>query len=99
MKHFQGTSLLGCGLLLITMGITPGALPGQTTERTPQQNTNSPAPAAPSASSPDPSTPVSPDAECWRLDLPLEQIGNAVRSIDSSIDRAALDRAVQQGLG
>jgi serine protease Do len=33
-----------------------------------------------------------------RLDLPLEQIGNAVRSIDSTIDRAELDRAVQQEL-
>ena len=34
MEHFQGTSLVGCGLLLLTMGITPGALLGQTTERT-----------------------------------------------------------------
>ena len=95
MKHFQGSSPLGCCLLLLTMGITPGALPGQTTERPPQQNTNSPAPVAPSASTPTLTMP----AECWRLDLPLEQIGNAVRSIDSSINRAEIDRAVQQELG
>jgi serine protease Do len=99
MKHFHGTSLLGCVLLLITIGITPGALPGQTTERTPQQTANSPAPAAPSASSQTPATPVAPDAGCWKLELPLEQIGNAVRSIDSTIDRAEIERAVQQELG
>jgi S1-C subfamily serine protease len=98
MKHFQGTNLVGWSLLLLTMGITPGALPGQTTERTPQQNTNSPAPTAPSASTPIPTAPVAPDAECSRLELPLEQIGNAVRSIDSTIDRAEIDRAVQREL-
>jgi S1-C subfamily serine protease len=102
MKHFQRTSLLGCGLLLLTMGITPGTLPGQTTELAPQRNTNSAAPSAPAASTATPSTPVAPalpDNEgCLRLDLPLEQIGNAVRSIDSTIDRAELDRAVQQEL-
>jgi serine protease Do len=99
MKHFQGTSLVGCGLLLIAMGVTPGALPGQTTESSPKLTTNSPAPAAPSASSQTPTTPVAPDPGCWRLELPLEQIGNAVRSIDSRIDRAEIDRAVQQELG
>jgi S1-C subfamily serine protease len=99
MKHFQGTSLVGCGLLLIAMGVTPGALPGQTTESSPKLTTKSPAPAAPSASSQTPTTPVAPDPGCWRLELPLEQIGNAVRSIDSRIDRAEIDRAVQQELG
>jgi serine protease Do len=98
MKHCQGTNLVGWSLLLLTMGLTPGALPGQTTERTPQQTTNNPAPVAPSASSPTPTTPVAPDAGCWRLEVPLEQIGNAVRSIDSRIDRAEIDRAVQQEL-
>jgi serine protease Do len=106
MKHFQGTSLLGCGLLLLTMGMTAGAVPGQTaertSERTPQQNTNSSAPVAPSASTPTPTTSAAstlPDEEGrWRLELPLEQIDNAVRSIDSRIDRAEIDRAVQQEL-
>ncbi len=106
MEHFQGTSLVGCGLLLLTMGITPGALLGQTTERTPertsQQSTNSSAPAASSTSAPTPTTPVVPglpdEVGCWRLVLPLEQIGNAVRSIGSTIDRAEIDRAVQQEL-
>src|SRR5580704_11578233 len=106
MKHFQGTNLVGWSLLLLTMGMTPGALPGQTiertSERTPQQTTNSPAPVSPPASTPTPTTPVAPalpDEEgCWRLELPLEQIDSAVRSIDSTINRAEIDRAVQQGL-
>jgi len=99
MKHFHATSLVGCGLLLLTMGITPGALPGQTTERTPQQTTNSPVPVAPSGSTQTPTTPVAPDAGCLRVELPLEQIDNAVRSIDSRVDRAEIDRAVQKELG
>jgi serine protease Do len=98
MTHFQGTNLVGWSLLLLTMGMTPGALPGQTTERTPQQTTISPAPVAPSAPTPTPTTPVARDAGCWRLELPLEQIGNAVRSIGSPIDRADIGRAVQQEL-
>jgi S1-C subfamily serine protease len=98
MKHFRRTNPVGWSLLLLTMGLSPGALPGQTIERTPQQTTNNPAPVAPSASTPTPTTPVAPDAGCWRLELPLEQIGNAVRSIDSTIDRAEIDRAVQQEL-
>src|SRR5271169_4817885 len=98
MRHIQGPSLVGWSLLLLMVGMTPTALAGQTTERTPQQTTNSPAPVAPSASTPTPTTPVAPEAGCWRLELPLEQIGNAVRSIDSTIDRAEIDRAVQQEL-
>jgi len=106
MRQFQGTSLVGWSLLLLTVGMTPGALPGQTLERisqrTSQQTTNNPAPAASSASAPTLTTPVAPalpDEEgCWRLELPLEQIGNAVRSIDSRIDRAEIDRTVQQEL-
>src|SRR5271156_1342820 len=110
MKHLPRTNLVGWSLLLLTMGMTPGALPGQTPEgtpegtpeRTPQQTTNSPAPVAPSAATPAPATPVapaSPDEEGgWRLELPLEQIGDAVRSIDSTMDRAEIDRAVQQEL-
>jgi S1-C subfamily serine protease len=98
MKHFQGTNLAGLAMLLAASGMAPAALPGQTTERTPKQTTNSPAPVAPSASTPTPAAPVAPDAGCWRLELPLEQIGDAVRSIDSTIDRADIDRAVQQEL-
>jgi len=98
MKHFEGTSLLGCGLLLITAGISARALSGQTTQRTPQQSTNIPAPAAPSASASTPTAPVAPDAGRVRPELPLEQIGEAVRSIDSTIDRAEIVRAVQQEL-
>jgi S1-C subfamily serine protease len=98
MKHFQGTSLLGLGLLLVTSGMAPAAFPGQSAEHTPQETAKSPAPAAPSVATPTPTTPVAPDEGCWRLELPLEQIGNAVRSINSRIDRAEIDRAVQQEL-
>ena len=102
MKHFPGTSLFGWSMLLVVVGMTADALPGQTMERAQQQTTNSPAPVAPSTSIPTPTTPVAPalsDEEgCWRLELPLEQIDNAVRSIDSRIDRAEIDRTVQQEL-
>jgi serine protease Do len=110
MWHFQGTNLVGWSLLLLTIGMTPGALPDQTIERTsertpertPQQTTSNPAPAAPSASAPTSATQVAPavpdEERCWRLELPLEQIGNAVRSIASRIDRAEIDRTVQQEL-
>jgi S1-C subfamily serine protease len=99
MRRFQGTSLLSCGLLLLTMGIITRALPGQTTERAPQKTTKSPAPPAPSASAPNPTSPLAPDSGCWRVDSTLEQIRNAVRSIDSTIDPAEIDRAVQEELG
>jgi len=102
MKHIQGTSLVGCGLLLLTMGFTASALPGQTTGRSSQQSTNSPAPAALSASAPTRTMPVAPalpdEDGCWRPELPLEQIGEAVRSIDSRIAQTEIDRAVQQEL-
>jgi C-terminal processing protease CtpA/Prc len=100
MKHIQRVNLVGWGLLLMTMGMTPGALPGQTMKCTAQQASKTPAPVAPSASTP--STPVAlaaPDEGCLHLNVPtavlLEQIGNAVRSTDSGIDPAAIERAVQ----
>jgi C-terminal processing protease CtpA/Prc len=111
MKHFQCTNLVGWVLLLVTMGMTQGALPGQTTERTPRQTTSqttsqssTPAPVAPSVSTPTLTTPVAPDSECLHVNVPsevvvpLEQIGDTVRSIDSTIDRAEIERAVQQEL-
>jgi len=91
-------NLVGWGLLLVMMGITPGALPGQT----PQQATKTPAPVAPSASTPTLTTPAAPEEGCLHgnvsLEVPVEQIGEAVRSIDSTINRAEIDRAVQQEL-
>jgi serine protease Do len=100
MKHFQCSNLVGWGLLLVTVGMTPGALPGQTTERAPQQTVNNPVPVAPYASTP--TTPVAPasadEKGCLHgnvsLEVPLEQIDQAVRSIDS----AEIERAVQQKL-
>jgi S1-C subfamily serine protease len=98
MKHYQGTKLVGWGLLLATIATMPGALPGQT----PQQATKTPAPAAPSAPTPTCSTPAAPEEECLPCNIlvavPLEQIGDAVRSIDNPIDRAEIERAVRQEL-
>src|SRR5271163_3811788 len=93
MKHFQCTNLVGWGLLFVTFGVTPGALPAQTAERAPQQTTNTPATSAST-----PTTAVAPDQGCLHLNLPVEQIGDAVRSIEGSLDRAAIDRAVRQAL-
>jgi S1-C subfamily serine protease len=105
MKHNQGTNLVGWGFLLAMIVMTPGALPGQTTERTAEQTSQNPALVLPSASTPalsTPAAPAAPDEGCLRANVfsavPLEQIGQAVRSIDSSIDRAEIARAVQQGL-
>jgi serine protease Do len=106
MKHFQPVNLVGWGLLLMTMGMTPGALPAQTTARTAQQTSQTPAPVAPSASTPvtpvAPTSTASPDEGCLHVNIspavPLEQIGDAVRSIDSTINRAEIERAVQQEL-
>src|SRR5271155_3141088 len=99
MKHFQRVNLVGWGLLLVTMTATPGGLPAQT----PQQTTKTPAPVAPSAStSATPVAPASADEGCLHVNIsssdPLEQIGDAVRSIDSTIDRAEIERAVRQEL-
>jgi serine protease Do len=105
MRHYQGRNLVGWGFLLATILVAPGALPGQTTERTTEQTAQNPAPVLPSASTPRLATPVAPasqDEGCLRANVfsavPLEQIGQAVRSIDSTIDRAEIERAVQQGL-
>jgi serine protease Do len=102
MKHFQRMNLVGWGLLLVTMGMTPGALPGQT----PQQATATPVPVAPSASTPTlttPAAPCLPDDEGRlhgkvSLEVPLEQMDEAVRSIDSRIDRVEIERSVQKEL-
>ena len=105
MKHYRGTDLVGWGFLFATIVMAAGALPGQTTERTAKQTSQNPAPVLPSASAPTFSTPVAPAAQdegCLGANVfsavPWEQIGQAVRSIDSTIDRAEMERAVQQEL-
>jgi serine protease Do len=104
MKHFRCSNLVAWRLLLVAMGMTPGALPGQTTVPAPQQTANTPAPVAPSAATPTARLALaSPDAEgCLHVNIPsevpLEQIGEAVRSIDNAVDRAEIERAVQQRL-
>jgi serine protease Do len=99
MKHCERSNLIGWGLLLVTMGMTPGALPGQATAAAPEQSTKTPAPIAQSAATPAPTTPTE---GCLRgnirLEVPLEQIDEALRSIDSTIGRPEIERAVPQAL-
>jgi serine protease Do len=80
-------------------------LQGQATERSARQPLQTPAPAVPSASTPTPAIPVAPgltDEGCLRVNVsaavPLEQISDSVRSIDSTINRTEIERAVQQQL-
>jgi hypothetical protein len=98
MTHCQRVNLVGWCLLLVTMLMAPGALPNQTTEHAPQQTAKTPAPATPSDSTLTLTTPVAPDAGCLHLNLPAEQIGDAMRSIDSTINRTEIERAVRQEL-
>jgi serine protease Do len=102
MTHFQRVNVVGLSLLLAMLLMTPGALPGQTTAVAPPQATKTPASVAPSALTPTLSTPAAAEEECLQgnisLEVPLEQIGDAVRSIDSTIDQAEIERAVRQEL-
>jgi serine protease Do len=98
MTHCQRVNLVGWCLLLVTMLMAPGALPNQTTEHAPQQTAKTPAPATPSDSTLTLTTPAAPDAGCLHLNLPPEQIGDAMRSIDSTINRTEIERAVRQEL-
>jgi serine protease Do len=91
MKHFQRSKLAGLGLLLTTtIAMTPGVLPAQTASQTSKQ------PVTPSVSTP--TTSVVPDAECLRFDLPLEQIDEAVRITQRTMERADINRAVERAL-
>jgi S1-C subfamily serine protease len=98
MTHCQRVNLVGWCLLLVTMLMTPGALPSQSTEHAPRQTAKTPAPASPSDSTLTLTTPAAPDAGCLHLNLPAEQIGDAMRSIDSTINRTEIERAVRQEL-
>jgi serine protease Do len=113
MKYLHCTNLVGWGLLLVTIGTTPGVLAAQSSDQkskdqiskdqAPKQSGTA-APAAPSSSTP--TTPVAPssadDEGCLRINtllaVPLEQIGEAVRITEGTLDRAEMERAVQQEL-
>jgi serine protease Do len=104
MKHLHCTNLVGWGLLLVTVGMAPGALSAQSSDQaskdqTPKQS-GAATQVAPSSSTP--KTPAGPDEGCVRVDttlaVPLEQIREAVRITEGTLDRAEIERAVQQEL-
>jgi serine protease Do len=80
MKLAQYLNLAGWGLLLLTFGLSPNALPGQT-----QNQTAKPPTAAPSAVSP--ITPNAADAGCANRNLSMEQMDDQLRNIDRGVNR------------
>ncbi|MFZ3331138.1 MAG: PDZ domain-containing protein [Candidatus Acidiferrales bacterium] len=80
MKRIARSNLAGWGLLLLAFALTPNALPGQT-----QHQAAKPAPSTPSAVGS--SMPSASDTECANSDLSVEQMEDAVRSIDSRVSR------------
>jgi serine protease Do len=84
MKLTAHSKFAGHGLLLLAFALGPNALPGQT-----QNQTAKPAPSTPSAVAP--STPTASDTECPNSDLSVEQMEDAVRSIDSRVNRELQD--------
>lgn len=80
MKRIAHSILAGGGPLLLAFALAPNALPGQT-----QNQTASPAPDNPTAVAR--SRPKVPDAQCPNSDLSVEQMKDAVRSIDSTVNR------------
>lgn len=80
MKLIAHWNPAGCSLLLLAFALCPNALPGQT-----QNQITKPAPAASSAVSP--ATTMVPDARCANSECSVEQMEDAVRSIDSMVSR------------
>jgi len=78
------SNLAGWGLLLLTFGLSPSALPGQT-QNQPQEQTAKPSSTAPSAASP--ATPHAPDEGCANRNLSMEQMEDQLRSIDRGVNR------------
>ena len=95
MKLIARLNLAGWGLLLFAFALTPNALPGQTQNQTAKPLATTPSAVAPSTSS-------IPDAQCANSDNSVEQMEDAVRSIDSRVNRelrenlAALSERVQK---
>jgi serine protease Do len=73
-------NLAGWGLLLLTCGLSPNALPGQA-----QDQTAKPSSTVPSAVSP--ATPHAPDEGCTNRNLSMEQMEDQLRSIDRGVNR------------
>jgi serine protease Do len=80
MKLIAHLNLASWGLLILAFTLGPGALPGQT-----QNQTAKPVPTTPSAVAPSASN--IPCAQCANSDFSVEQMEDAVRSIDSRVSR------------
>jgi serine protease Do len=89
MKLVAHWNFAGWGLLLLTFALGPSALPGQSTsDQTSKQNfdqTTKPAATAPSRVSS--AKPAAPDAGCANHSLSMEQMEDALRSMDSRVNR------------
>jgi serine protease Do len=80
MKLIAHSSLAGWSLLFLSFALSPNALPGQTRNQTAKPSPSDSSAAAPSA-------PNVPDAQCANSDISVEQMEDAVRSIDSKVNR------------
>lgn len=80
MKLTEHLNLAGWGLLLLTFGLSPNALPGQT-----QDQTTKPTPTVPYAVSP--IMPDALDAGCLNRNLSMEQMKNELRNMDRGVNR------------
>ncbi|MFZ0083864.1 MAG: PDZ domain-containing protein [Candidatus Acidiferrales bacterium] len=84
MKLVAHSNLAGWGFLLLTFGLSPIALPGQTPDATSDQ-TAKPVPSAPSSVSP--TTPGAPAGGCATSNLSMEQMEDAVRNINRAVNQ------------
>jgi serine protease Do len=80
MKLIAHWSLAGWSLLFLSFALSPSALPGQTRNQTAKPSPSDPSAAALSA-------PNVPDAQYANSDISVEQMEDAVRSIDSKVNR------------
>jgi serine protease Do len=80
MKLIEHLNLAGWGLLLLTFGLSPNALPGQT-----QDQTTKPTPTVPYAVSP--IMPDAPGAGCLNRNPSMEQMKNELRNMDRGVNR------------
>src|SRR5580700_4972697 len=88
MKLAEHLNLAGWGLLLLTFGLSPNALPGQSQNQA-QDQTAKPPSAVPSAVSP--ATPHAPDEGCANRNLSMEQMEDQQRSMDGGVNQEMLE--------
>jgi serine protease Do len=82
MKNLRTSNIAGLGVLFLTLGMAPGALPGQN----PEQNTSKPAtPATPSTPSGAPSGTT--DSACTNLKAATEQLSSETRINEQELQK------------